>query len=191
MRELAATATMPRGPEAAAVAAPGGNEARALPSIEAFLAPEAEPLTGVGTPDDAFGGDWTLDQAAPELEALGQALAPRPERPTPAAQRAVDDAARYGLDAAFTAPVGPAPMAPWRDDEFVEILPPIMAAPRPTPTRGSDGELPASRAAAAVLEDIAQRVRRGELTLPGYVPGMGDAAALAATLTALLASRQG
>jgi hypothetical protein len=58
--------------------------------------------------------------------------------------------------------------------------PPAARAPAPS---GEDSE---AAAAAEIIESIALRIRTGELSLPGYRPSMGDAAALAATLTALL-----
>jgi hypothetical protein len=50
--------------------------------------------------------------------------------------------------------------------------------------------LTAEYAAAAALEALARKVRVGELSLSGYVPGMSDEAALAATLAALLGLRR-
>ena len=47
-----------------------------------------------------------------------------------------------------------------------------------------------SEAAAAALETLARRIRDGELPIPGYAPGMGDAAALAAALASLLGLRR-
>jgi hypothetical protein len=47
-----------------------------------------------------------------------------------------------------------------------------------------------SEAAARALELLAQRVRVGEITLPGYDPRLDDAAALATALAALLGARR-
>jgi hypothetical protein len=64
--------------------------------------------------------------------------------------------------------------------------------------RAAAGELPAGpapeagpEAAAHALELLARRVRSGELTIPGYDPKLGDAAALVAALAALLGVRLG
>ena len=47
-----------------------------------------------------------------------------------------------------------------------------------------------AEAAARALELLARRVREGEISLAGYEPRLGDAAALAAALAALLGVRR-
>jgi hypothetical protein len=173
-----------------------------VPTIEAFLAsvemPSAdlaelttdEPAAPVVAESDLDEtGPYTLESSAAEIEALARALADGPKRPTPVQLRAIEDAARFGLDAALVERVGPQPLPEWSDEDFVDIMP-AMALPEPTPVvpQGPDPDALADEAA-SMLEAIAERVRTREIALPLYTPGMGDAAVLAAALAALLASQ--
>jgi len=60
-------------------------------------------------------------------------------------------------------------------------LPPLSSGPGTTA-----GTTPVAEA----LELLASRIRSGELTVPGYEPGMSDAAALTAALAAVLGVRR-
>ncbi len=76
----------------------------------------------------------------------------------------------------------------WSSNDFADILPLREPGIAPDIDAESGGPSPTNSAAAAaeVLEQLAQRVRSGELVLPGYDQNLGDAAALAAALAALL-----
>ncbi|MCU0636325.1 MAG: hypothetical protein MUE41_15770 [Gemmatimonadaceae bacterium] len=160
------------------LSAPAPVDPYFAPPVEAFFAPAVAETPTSPPQDDAEATDWSLAAAAAEIESLAQALAAGVRRPTPAQLRAIDDAARFGLDAALVEPAGPAPLAAWSDDDLMEIMP----APRAPAVEATP-----AHEAARVIEGVAARVRRGEVTLPSYVRGMGDAATLAAALAALLA----
>lgn len=108
----------------------------------------------------------------------------------------------------FDSTRAPEPLPMWDDDDMLDIMP--LAQPQlrtsaltpPTPSEPwaslARHEAPDERlaeravnyeAAARALEVLARRVRDGELPLPGYDPGLGDAAAVAAALAALLGAR--
>ncbi len=101
-------------------------------------------------------------------------------------------------------------LGPWEDDEsWMDIMPTLPntgagdlaaqtdwarafgEAPAPLTPPMSPPSLPAGDvlAAAVSLESVAQRLRSGELDVPGYTADRGDAAALAAALAALLGVR--
>lgn len=85
----------------------------------------------------------------------------------------------------------PAALPMWNDDDMMDIMPVRSAsldeADREATQAAEQQEH--SEAAARALEGLAARVRGGELALPGYASEMGDAAALAAALAALLGVR--
>lgn len=153
-------------------------------------------------PDDPTprGEDWPFaDAGAATVELTGELRAP-----DPVSQQAPDGSAS-------------SPHAMWNDDDLVDIMPsPVQQSVSDAPWRpggaveaaGSDALVHESTAAgdvhhaagnshannesaARALEALAHRVRSGELALPGYVPELGDAAALAAALAALLGIRRG
>ena len=95
--------------------------------------------------------------------------------------------------------VQPLSLPMWGDEDLMDIMPsPTASTPSPRTTAHTAAESSASAAdstahtesAARALETLAQRVRSGELLLPGYAPELGDAAALAAALAALLGIRR-
>jgi hypothetical protein len=183
MRELAARVE----PTASASPAPFSGEASSWDaassavadvSMAELLAVDVTTVVERHASDEAS-ADWTLQDAASEIATLAQALAGGVHRPTPAQMRAIDDAARFGLDPALTEPVGPAPMAEWADDDLMDEIMPAPSDRRAMSTSTAEH-------AARTIEAVAERVRRGELALPAYATGMGDAATLAATLAALL-----
>ena len=100
----------------------------------------------------------------------------------------------------------------WSDDDLLDIMPtPVQLSPAdatwspgaPAQEAGMHGAnarregsgspplMEHRESAARALEGLAHRIRSGELVLPGYVPELGDAAALAAALAALLGIRRG
>lgn len=166
------------------------QEAEALPWINAFLAPEP-----VDTPSDQadhapYGGavaaeaeradDWPFSEAGAAASELSSELSSR----EPFAEPLLSSA--------------PESLPMWNDDDMMDIMPVRAADPAPDATADSQSENAGHRAglelqqesAARALETLASRVRGGELVLPGYSPEMGDAAALAAALAALLGSRR-
>ena len=164
-------------------------EAQELPSIDAFVDHDS----------------WSLQEAGSVLSDLSRQLpplTPRDQVPSPmnnapleawsdddimdimpmasdaAPARAVDQQPSVD-NAPVSAPVvqPPAPShwaAQAREREAIEPAPTHHQAP------------PQTEAAAQLLESLARRVRGGELVLPGFSSDMGDAAALASTLAALL-----
>ena len=84
----------------------------------------------------------------------------------------------------------------WGDEDLMDIMP--VRRMRTAATEGEpwadqarrQSETGGAEAAASVLESLARRVRDGELTLSGYSPDMGEPAALAAALAALLGVRR-
>jgi hypothetical protein len=128
---------------------------------------------------------FTLESTAEEIASLARALATGTRRPTPVELRAIADASRFGIDPTLTERTGPDPLPAWSDEDFVDIMPAPSTSRAPiAPAIDLRDE------AARTLEAIAGRVRRGDLELPVFVPGMGDAAMLAAALAALLAPTQ-
>jgi hypothetical protein len=149
----------------------------AFPSIEEFLF--AEP-----TADES-------DSAAPS--SLMQGAEPETSRAPSAVS---DDDQDFWSDEAWSSAATPA------SGTAVLAQPDLVAAlgwSAGATAIGSDSRthapaltpiLTAEYAAAAALEALARKVRVGELSLSGYVPGMSDEAALAATLAALLGLRR-
>jgi hypothetical protein len=146
---------------------------------EAFAADEsslrAEPTA---PPADV----WPLDEAGAAMRALAGEMPNPPQR---------------AITPLYVPPVASTPPLPmWGDDDLMDIMP-----VRPPAAEAQEEHWAASarreaeragspEAAARALEDLARRVRAGELELPGYAPEMGDAAALAAALAALLGVRR-
>jgi hypothetical protein len=142
------------------------------------------------TPSDA----WALDDAAAQMRALADELRERDGIGTVSGEtdRVVDGASP------------PPRLRLWGDDDLIDIMPMqtarTAATPR-VPTPGSPAPIApwadrarragdeSSEAAARALEVLARRVRDGEISLAGYEPRLGDAAALAAALAALLGVR--
>jgi len=153
--------------------------------------PSADELEAL-TPSDA----WALDDAAAQMRALADELRDRD---------GVEIVSRE-TDRLFEGAAPPPPvLASWGDDDLIDIMPtrtaPPVATPR-MPTPGSPSPIApwadrarragdeSSEAAARALEVLARRVRDGEISLAGYEPRLGDAAALAAALAALLGVRR-
>lgn len=157
--------------------------------------PMTEAAPEAPTPTDA----WALDEAAEQMRALADEL-----------REHEGIASRSGETARlFDDSPSPEPLPAWSDDDMIDIMPvqtERSAAPTRAPTRaptpGSTRALEPwadrarragdenAEAAARALELLARRVRDGEISLIGYEPRLGDAAALAAALAALLGVRQ-
>jgi len=153
--------------------------------------PTTEDAPEAPTPSDA----WALEEAAEQLRALAGEL-----RDHEGVASDAGEAARL-----FDASPAPEPLPAWSDDDMIDIMPlqkgHTSALSRvPTPASISAIEPWADRArragndnaeaAARALELLARRVRDGEISLVGYEPRLGDAAALAAALAALLGVRR-
>lgn len=150
-----------------------------LPSIGSFLQEVAEP--------DAAREDWPFHEAGERTTELSEELRN-------------SDAQASGSVSNNAAPV-PLPM--WSEDDLMDIMPPPSR--QAGDSRGaahsrleaghaeadnSASEYAHTESAARALETLAQRVRSGELVVAGYAPELGDAAALAAALAALLGIRR-
>ena len=157
---------------------------------------EAELASSVADAESAAEGEvasspadeWPLEEAGAAMRALADDLTRHDE--TPGSRSEADGAV-------IEPPVASTPPLPvWGDDDMMDIMPVRTSPPAP------DGEHWAERArretehaaspesAALALEALARRVRSGELPLSGFSPGMGEAAALAAALAALLSVRR-
>ena len=85
----------------------------------------------------------------------------------------------------------------WSDDELIDIMPVTHSKSTMPPvgewatTARRDVEIANNpETAAAALEALAARVRAGTVQLPQFAAELGDAAALAAALAALLGIRR-
>jgi len=153
--------------------------------------PMTEAASEAPMPSDA----WALDEAAAQMRALADEL------------RDHEGIASDGGEAArlFDASPTPEPLPAWSDDDLIDIMPlqkERAAASTRVPTPGSSRAIEpwadrarragdeSAEAAARALELLARRVRDGEISLAGYEPRLGDAAALAAALAALLGVRR-
>jgi len=135
-------------------------------------------------PSDA----WALDEAAEQMRALADVL-----REPQGLTHDAGEAARL-----FDETASPNLLLAWSNDDMNER----SVAPNRMPTPGAVSSIEpwADRArrsgdgnaetAARALEVLARRVRDGEVSLKGYEPRLGDAAALAAALAALLGVRR-
>jgi hypothetical protein len=170
------------GPSTEAIVDEGGAMVQWPPTSNELEAP---------TPSDA----WALDDAAAQMRALADELR---ERDGLGIASGETDGLVDG--------VSPPPLLPsWGDDDLIDIMPmrtAHIAATTRVPTPGSPPPIApwadrarragdeSSEAAARTLEVLARRVRDGEISLAGYEPRLGDAAALAAALAALLGVRR-
>jgi hypothetical protein len=148
-------------------------ETESLPSIGSFL----QASTEVAPPRE----DWPFQDAGEQTTELTEEL--------------LGNEVASGSSGAGVQPLS-LPM--WKDDDLMDIMPPPSTR---TPTSGTTERTSAesttsadgiqhTESAARALETLAQRVRSGDLLLPGYAPELGDAAALAAALAALLGIRR-
>ena len=135
-------------------------------------------------PSDA----WALDEAAEQMRALADVL-----REPQGLTHDVGEAARL-----FDETASPDLLSAWSNDDMNErsVAPNRMPIPGAVSSiepwadrarRSGDGN---AETAARALEVLARRVRDGEVSLKGYEPRLGDAAALAAALAALLGVRR-
>lgn len=162
-------------------------DAEPAPMMDVTQDAISESSTDVDEANDEANDEWPLAEAGAAMESLAAELVGDRGEPT------VD----ASTEPTETADDRVAPMSAWTDDDIMDIMP-VRAADAPSPTnehwavqarREADGSS-STEAAAAVLEALARRVRDGELVLPGYTAEMGDAAALAAALAALLGVRR-
>ena len=172
-----------------------------LPWIETFLEAEvtAEGSIVAEAQDTVIDGEeatsetvdqWPLDEAGAAMRAFTDDFLVHDAR----SPRAVDeDASRSAEPPVASTP--PLPM--WGDDDLMDIMP-VMTT-RAEADRGEHWAVHARReteragnsdAVALALESLARRVRDGDISVPGFTSEMGDAAALAAALAALLSIRR-
>lgn len=166
-----------------------------LPSISDYL------MDGTVVETDATALRWPIADVGEAVSRLTAAL------PLGGASESRDDRTHDEV-AATTRPEGATEaVAPWSDDEaWLDIMPAALPsvtreleaqtawarafaeppAPVPAAAATSGDVLTAARA----LEDVARRLRAGDLLLPIWSLEGGEPAALAATLTALLGARR-
>lgn len=145
--------------------------------VTPLMAAHAEPVA-----DAPVNESWPLEEASAQLAEM-----------LPSLQRAESDTdtpARL-----FAERHAEEPLPAWSDDDMIDIMPLGTVAQQTAAQQGvtqsvthresSSTASPHGEAAARSLELVAQRVRSGELTLPGYDPALGDSAALIAALAAL------
>ncbi|MCE2902651.1 MAG: hypothetical protein ACK5XT_02010 [Gemmatimonas sp.] len=146
---------------------------------------------------------WPLDDAAAAFQDLSARLG-----------MATADDRHEALSAPAAPPLAPAAYAPWQDDDFVDVMPmptghglgqapltswgaaaPMEGATKTAAVFTSPGacETCADEArtedAALALEQVARRMRAGELAMVSYDPRLGEQAALVAALAAVLGVR--
>lgn len=168
------------------------------------LAPEPVAELSPEPVADVVEDSWPLDEATPDFERLSQQIdaSHGPEVPVTPARGAAP------------VPASPASehraMAPWSDEEFMDIMPVRRVLRTPMSSQAVDSSSQwAERARAAqvardaaqdagvgraseaaeALEMLARRVRSGELTVPEFDGRMGESAALVAALAAVLGVR--
>ena len=175
---------------------PVSSDAPPVPWIDTFLSSTpALPMRAVADESASATEAWALDEAAVQMRALANDL-----RDRAGVHRDTDVADRFPDPSSSSAKL----MA-WNDDDFIDRMGmPVLLDPSHRPfaspsgreevrgqaTLGPESDEENSEAAARALETLAQRVRVGEITLPGYDPRLGDAAALATALAALLGARR-
>ncbi len=181
-------------PEAANVGLTGGavdehGEDRFLRSHTQATAPDETAAANAPLPDDTHerredpaadppaASFETVARTPPEtIAALTSETAPAPMRPaTPSAS--TPSVAVQAEAAPVSAP----------DLEALKEVEPWALPPEPQPARAAAGS---SADVAERLERIAERVRRGELSVPADTPAGSDEAALAAVLSALFRASQ-
>jgi polyhydroxyalkanoate synthesis regulator phasin len=169
--------------------------------FEEPVAPAAASHVSHATTDDT----WPLDEATPDFERLSQQIdaSHGPEVVATPAQAA------HAVPMNESEPATPA-LAPWSDEEFMDIMPVRRAMRTPMSSAAVDqssqwaeraraaqvardaaqdaGVGRASEAAEA-LEMLARRVRNGELAVPDFDGRNGESAALVAALAAVLGVR--
>lgn len=165
---------------------------QALPTDALVHETAAEVADVADAADVAPADEWPLDETAHALGALTRDL-------SDGSADSMDNPARL-----FGNVATPMPLPAWSDDDLMNIMPTRPATPsyatpvhqlfaESAPNASPEEQLAdtSALAAAQALEVLAQRVRNGELQLPGYDPKMGDAAALVSALAALLGIRLG
>jgi hypothetical protein len=163
-----------------------------LPSISDFLVAGAFPESSADAPQ------WPIADVGAEVTRLSEGMPVAPRDEHDATARDTHETPVQGTSETHAA---------WSDDEaWLDIMPAASPAvereleaqtawarafgepPAPLPSTPATGGNVFT--AARALEEVARRLRAGELALPAWSPDGGEAAALAATLTALLGARR-
>ncbi len=163
--------------------------------LSALSADVSTPTSSDATGEDVASAEaWPMEEAGAAMRALADDL--RTREPVESSTPRVTSP--RSITPLYVPPVASTPPLPmWGDDDLMDIMPvkPNVArapgdlqwaarARRETELAGNP------EAAARALEELARRVRKGELEVPGYTAEMGDAAALAAALASLLGVRR-
>ncbi len=175
-------------------AAESETAAQAETPLDAPAQSLAETEAKTHADNDPEADTWPMEEAGTAMRALTADIRSRtphvpPTAPVASGQRAVTPL--------YVPPVASTPPLPmWDDDAAMDIMP--VKAPKASPgtepwatTARRESERAGNpEAAARALEALARKVRLGEIEVPGYSSEMGDAAALAAALAALLGVRR-
>jgi hypothetical protein len=161
--------------------APDGDRSEAVASQEAASEPTVESAEQV-TPEE-----WPLADAGEAIRAIASDLSRQADA---SGSPSRNDAAPGAPDAAAPA------LRMWSEDDMMDIMPVKTPAPEaggaePWAARARrESEDGSPESAARALEGLASRIRSGEIQLPTFSAEMGEAAALAAALAALLNLRR-
>jgi hypothetical protein len=153
-------------------------------AVDASLVPESELALETDGADTTE--EWPLEEAGAAIRAISDDLARHAE----AASAPSDDATQSVPDAAAPS------LRMWNDDDMMDIMPVKAALPEAEGAEQwaararRESEEGSPESAARALEALASRVRSGEIQLPMFSAEMGEAAALAAALAALLNLRR-
>ena len=185
---------------------PAGDD-DALPWIESFMDATETAAAVVEQPSeveaaDVVGARAAEDSIAPSSDAIAAEEWPL-EDAGEAIRSIADDLARHAdassstpVDAKQASPDVPAqPLRMWSEDDMdimpVKVTPPEVESAEQWAARARrESEEGSPESAALALEGLASRIRSGEIQLPTFSAGMGEAAALAAALAALLNLRR-
>lgn len=168
---------------------PLGDASSTIRSLVNGLGPSEVARPSVVPPTKVPSSESTWESQSPGSASAPETSEAMPSAPADTVGQNVD------LEAIESALHAPLPM--WRDDDLMDIMPVRQSRDEHAGTehwaekarRESTTENHAE-AAATVLEAVASRVRNGSLVVPGFVPSMSDAAAITATLAALLSTHE-
>ena len=174
------------------IATPIADEAIAADAMVAEVPLVEASIVAATTETDApeTADAWPLEEAGAAMRAFAEDLNSRvSESPRTFAMDSTEP------PGSAVEPLSPLPM--WSDEDTMDIMP--VKAPLAPTARGEEWAAQARReaeltgnteATARALESLAHRVRTGDIVMPGFASDMGDAAALAAALAALLSVRR-
>ena len=163
-----------------------GNDGEFTASVEstADASLQLPPAPTMDSSAPATAEEWPIEEAGEAIRAMAEDLARRTD------SKSVEDTTQ----APSETPAGSLRM--WSEDDMMDIMPVKASTPEVEGTEQwaararRESEEGSPESAARALEALASRVRSGEIQLPTFSPEMGEAAALAAALAALLTLRR-